>query len=174
MRGKKSTLITTLAVIISVLSLVSAFGVLGITNSVQGVSIEEKKIWKIEINDLSKLAMDEGAIEVIKEPSCNKFKLSYGLKLINVGNSQFEFTIKNDGNIDAIVNNIKINGIDEYKDYLNITINELKIGDVIKGNSFIQVKVITEYKKQLIDENMIPQLINLDNIEIDIDLKKIE
>ena len=46
MRGKKSTLITTLAVIISVLSLVSAFGVLGITNSVHGVSIEEKKIWK--------------------------------------------------------------------------------------------------------------------------------
>jgi len=31
-----------------------------------------------------------------------------------------------------------------------------------------------EYKKQLIDENMIPQLINLDNIGIDIDLKKIE
>ena len=53
MRGKKSTLITTLAVIISILSLVSAFGVLGITNSVQGVSIEEKKIWKSMYKNMS-------------------------------------------------------------------------------------------------------------------------
>lgn len=174
MRGKKSTLITTLAVIISVLSLVSAFGVLGITNSVQGVSIEEKKTWKLEINNLSKLAMDVGSIEVIKEPSCDKFKLSYGLKLINIGISQFEFTIKNSGNIDTVVNDIIINGIDQYKDYLNITFSELKVGDVIKSNSLVQVKVISEYKKQLVDENMIPQLINLDNIEIDIDLRRIE
>ena len=74
MRGKKSTLITTLAVIITVVSLVSCFGVLGISNSVQGVSIQEKKVWNVAIDNLSNLAMDEGAIEVIKEPTLDKIK----------------------------------------------------------------------------------------------------
>jgi hypothetical protein len=153
---------------------VSCFGVLGVTNSVQGISIQEKKEWKVIISDVSKLAMDQGAMEVIHEPSFDKYKVNYGLKFINVGHSQFEFTIKNDGDIDAIVNDIKVNGIDNYQNNIEVTLTELKIGDVIKANSMIQVKVLTDYNLQLIDENMIPQLINLENIEIDIDLKKVE
>lgn len=174
MRGKRSTFITTLAVITTIISLVSCFGVLGVTNSVQGISIQEKKEWKVIISDVSKLAMDQGAMEVIHEPSFDKYKVNYGLKFINVGHSQFEFTIKNDGDIDAIVNDIKVNGIDNYQNNIEVTLTELKIGDVIKANSMIQVKVLTDYNLQLIDENMIPQLINLENIEIDIDLKKVE
>lgn len=174
MRGKRSTFITTLAIITTIISLVSCFGVLGVTNSVQGISIQEKKEWKVIISDVSKLAMDQGAMEVIHEPSFDKYKVNYGLKFINVGHSQFEFTIKNDGDIDAIVNDIKVNGIDNYQNNIEVTLTELKIGDVIKANSMIQVKVLTDYNLQLIDENMIPQLINLENIEIDIDLKKVE
>ena len=109
MRGKKSTLLTTLTIIVTIISLVSCFGVLGVTNSVQGISIQEKKEWKVIISDVSKLAMDQGAMEVIHEPSFDKYKVNYGLKFINVGHSQFEFTIKNDGDIDAIVNDIKVN-----------------------------------------------------------------
>lgn len=174
MRGRKGTLITTLAIIITMVSVVSCFGVLGVTNSVQGISIQENKQWKVTFSDLSKIAMDQGAIEVLKEPNVDKYKINYGLKLINVGNAQFEFTIKNEGNVDTVVKDIKINGIDEYKNYLSINFTELKVGDVIKANSIVQVKVMTEYKVQLIDDNMIPQLINLENIEIDIDLEKIE
>lgn len=174
MRGRKGTLITTLAIMIALVSVVSCFGVLGVTNSVQGISIQEKKQWKVSLSDLSKIAMDQGAIEVLREPTLDKYRINYGLKLINVGNAQFEFTIKNEGNIDTVVKNITINGIDEYKDYMSISFTEIKVGDVIKENSMVQVKVLTEYKNQLIDQNMIPQLINLENIEIDIDLEKIE
>ena len=174
MRSKKSTFITTLAIIITIISVVSCFGVLGVTNSVQGISVQDKKEWKVAITDISKVAMDQGAIEVLREPSFDKFKINYALKMINIGHSQFEFTIKNDGNIDAIVNDIKINGIENYLNNVSVELTEIKKGDVIKANSIVQVKVFTDYKLQLLDEVMIPQLINLDNIEIDIDLKKIE
>ena len=174
MRGKRSTFITTLAIITTIISLVSCFGVLGVTNSVQGISIQEKKEWKVIISDVSKLAMDQGAMEVIHEPSFDKYKVNYGLKFINVGHSQFEFTIKNDGDIDAIVNDISVNGIDNYQNNVSVSLTEIKVGDVIKANSIVQVKVFTDYNLQLLDENMIPQLINLENIEIDIGLEKVE
>lgn len=174
MRGKKSTIISTLAIIITVISVVSCVGVLGVTYSVQGISVQENKQWKVIISDVSKIAMDQGAIEVLKEPFVDKYKIKYGLKLNEIGHSQFEFTIKNDGDIDAFVNDIKINGIDNYSDNVSISLLQLKIGDIIKANSFIHVKIITDYRLQLVDKKMIPQIINLDNIEIDIDLKKVE
>lgn len=174
MRGKKGTFITTLAIIITFVSVVSCFGVLGVTNSVQGISVQEKKEWKVNIEEVSKIAMDQGTIEVLREPSFDKYKINYGLKFINVGHSQFEFTIKNDGDIDAIVNDISVNGIDNYHDNVSVSLTEIKVGDVIKANSIVQVKVFTDYNLQLMDENMIPQLINLENIEIDIGLEKVE
>ena len=44
MRGKKSTLLTTLTIIVTIISLVSCFGVLGISNSVQGISIQKQDL----------------------------------------------------------------------------------------------------------------------------------
>lgn len=175
MRGRKSTLITTLAVICSVISLVSCFGVLGISNSIQGVSIEEKENWNVIIDEVTDIVMDEGSIEVIKEPSFNNYKVSYGIRLNKAESvAQFAFTIKNEGNVDAMVKNIKISGIDSYKDNLSISLSEIKVGDTIKAGTMIQVKVISNYLKQVNDEQLIPQIITLDNIEIDIDLEKIE
>ena len=175
MRGKKSTLITTLAVVFSVISLVTAFSVLGISNSIQGISIEEKKIWKLEIDNVSKLAMDEGAIEVLKEPSFDRFNVNYGIKLNRAQSvAQFEFTIKNEGNIDALVKKININGIGDYTKYITVNFFDFKEGDVIKAGSMIQVKVITNYLEQVNNELLIPQIVNLDNIDIDIELEKIE
>ena len=57
---------------------------------------------------------------------------------------------------------------------VSVELTKIKKGDVIKANSIVQVKVFTDYKLQLFDKAMIPQVINLDNIEIDIELKKIE
>ena len=109
MRGKKGTFITTLTIIITIISLVSCFGVLGISNSVQGISVQKQDLWKVNIENLTDLAMDEGAIEVIKCPCFEKFKINYGIKLKNAPSvAQFEFTIKNEGNIDALVKKINI------------------------------------------------------------------
>lgn len=175
MRGKKSTLLTTLTIIVTIISLVSCFGVLGISNSVQGISIQKQDLWKVNIENLTDLAMDEGAIEVIKSPCFEKFRINYGIKLKSAPSiAQFEFIIKNDGNIDAIVSDIKVNGIEQYKNNIDVSFTDLNIGDVIKHDTFILVKVVTSYNTQLYDDLLFPQEINLDNIEIDIELDKVE
>ena len=175
MRGKKGTFITTLTIIITIISLVSCFGVLGISNSVQGISIKKQDIWEINIDKMTNLAMDEGAIEVIKCPCFEKFKINYGIKLKNAPSvAQFEFMIKNDGNIDAVVSDIQIKGLEQYANNVSVTFNNLKIGDEIKHDTFVQVKAITTYNTQVYDDLMIPQELSLDNIEIDIKLDKKE
>lgn len=175
MRGKKSTFITTLTIIITIISLVSCFGVLGISNSVQGVSIKKQEVWEVNIDKITNLAMDEGAIEVINCPNFEKFKINYGIKLKSAPSvAQFEFMIKNDGNIDAIVSNIQVKGLEQYANNVTVTFTNLNVGDEIKHDTFVQVKVITSYNTQVYDDLMIPQELNLDNIEIDIKLDKKE
>ena len=74
--------------------------------------------------------MDIGAIEVLKEPIFDKFKANYGVKLIRPNsNAQFGFTLKNDGNIDAKITDIKITGIESYKNFVDISFVNLAVGD---------------------------------------------
>ncbi len=175
MRGKRSTFITTLAVIFSVISLVSCFGVLGISNSIQGVSIKEEEIWEVVLDNVTEIVMDEYAIEVLKQPSLDKYKINYGIRLNRAqSTAQFAFIVKNEGNVDAVVKDIKITGINGYENNLKVTLTNLAIGDVINAESMVQVKVVNNYDVELNDEMLVPQIINLDNIEIDIDLEKVE
>ncbi len=176
MKGtRKGTILTVLAVMISTISLVTCFNILSISNAYQGTSIKEKKVWDLRIDNVSELAMDIGAIEVLKEPTFDKFKANYGVKLIRPNsNAQFEFTLKNDGNIDAKITDIKITGIESYKNFVDISFVNLAVGDVIKEQSITSVKVILKYHTQKFDEELNPQEILLNNINIDIKLEKIE
>ena len=85
---------------------------------------------------------------------------------------QFFFDIENKGNIDAIVKNIKVEGID--KDKVQVSIVGLEKNDIINGERYIDnVKVIIECIKDNIDENGIKQPITQDiNIVLDIEKKE--
>ena len=122
---KKSTRLSLCAVVVSVLSLVSCFSVLGISNSFKGTSIKENREWNVYIDSLSIMNRDEELVELIKEPTVDKYKVSYGVKLNKArSNSQFEFTIRNDGNIDAEISEIIVTGIDQYSDYVKVKTEE--------------------------------------------------
>ena len=54
------------AIVIAVFSLISSFGLLGISNSVKGMSIQEKEEWNVSIDEVSSLATDNETVEVIK------------------------------------------------------------------------------------------------------------
>ena len=175
MKGtKRSTVVTMSAIVIAVFSLISSFGLLGISNSVKGMSIQEKEEWNVSIDEVSSLATDNETVEVIKEPEFKKFNANYGVKFGNVGSSQFEFLIKNEGNTDALVSDVVITGLEEYGNYIKTEFVNLNVGDVIEKESFICVKVITNCHTQLYDYNLVEQDIVLDNIGIDIKLEKVE
>lgn len=171
---KNGTKLTIIAIVISLISLFSSFGVLGVSQSVKGMSIKENKVWKLSIDEISKLATDNEFVEIIKEPELKKFNVSYGLKFKKLGSSQFEFLIKNEGKFDALVSDILVTGLDQYEEYINIEFVNLNIGDIIKKESYVSVKVITNCHTQLYDMNLIEKEIMLDNIGIDIKLQKIE
>lgn len=172
---KKSTAFTLLALLVSIISLGSCFTVLGVSNSVHGVSVEEKKEWDVKIDGLSNIAMDVDAIGVLKEPVLDKFKMNYGVRLVRAASTaQFEFLIKNEGDFDAEVTDIKVTGIENYTNFVDVSFVDLAVGDVISKESFVAVKVITNYHTQMSDMYLNPQEIFLDNINIEINLQKIE
>ena len=175
MKGTKNgTMVTMLAIVISVFSLISSFGLLGISNSVKGMSIKEEKKWNVSIDQVSELATDSESVEVIKEPAFSNFNANYGIKFNDVGSSQFEFLIKNEGNTDALVSDVVVTGLEDYGNYVETEFVNLNVGDVIKKESFICVKVITNCHTQLYDYNLMEQDIIADNIGIDIKLEKME
>ena len=172
---KKSTRLSLCAVVVAVLSLVSCFSVLGISNSFKGTSIKENREWNVYIDSLSTLNRDEELVELIKEPTVDKYKVSYGVKLNKArSNSQFEFTIRNDGNIDAEISEIIVTGIDQYSDYVKVTLSDVENRTILKEKSSIVVKVLTDYVIQYSDENFVPQIIELDDISIEFKMKKLE
>jgi hypothetical protein len=171
---KSSTKLTIIAIVISLISLFSSFGVLGVSQSVKGLSIKENKVWRLSIDDVSKLATDNEFVEIIKEPEFKKYNVSYGVNFKKIGSSQFEFLVKNEGDFDALVSDIVIAGLEQYEEYVEIEFVNLNIGDVIKKESYVTVKVITSCHTQLFDMNLIEKEIMLDNIGVDIKLQKIE
>ncbi len=172
---KKSTRLSLCAVVVAVLSLVSCFSVLGISNSFKGTSIKENREWNVYIDSLSTMNRDEGLVELIKEPTVDKYKVSYGVKLNKArSNSQFEFTIRNDGNIDAEISEIIVTGVDQYSDYVKVTLSDVENGTILEEKSSIVVKVLTDYVIQYSDENFVPQVIELDDISIEFKIKKLE
>ncbi len=173
-RVKKATMITGVAILVSVFSLALSFGFLGTSNASKGISVEEKEIWKVNVSDVSTIAVGNTNIIIDKEPFVNDNKITYGMKLSNVNDyGQFQFEIKNDGNVDAKVANINITGIEGLEQYIDINITNLEKGTVIeKGTLHSNIKVITTYKNQMIDENMLSQSIDLKNISIEVEFEK--
>ncbi len=175
-RVKKVTMITGVAILVSVFSLALSFGFLGTSNASRGISIEDKEIWKVNISNLSTIAVGNTNIIIDREPFINDNIVSYGMKLSNVNDyGQFQFEIKNEGNIDAKVSNIKITGIEGFEQYIDIGITNIEKGTIIKkGTLLSNIKVITTYKNQMVDENMLGQAIDLKNISIEIEFEKID
>lgn len=173
---KKVTSIIGITVIVSLFSLSLSFGALSKSNALTGVSVENRAVWKANIEKASTIAVDDNNVIVLKEPEISGNLIKYSIVLNRVTNyGQFQFNIKNDGNINARVKNIKIDGIDDYKQYVDVSLVNLKVGDVIKEGTLLNnIKVITVYKKQAYDENMMPKEIKLDNINIKIEFEKID
>ena len=172
---RKITTIILVAVVISIFSLFSCFGVLGLSNSLKGTSVLKEDIWSVDIENISTLAVDDVNNTILKQPVGKDYNIRYALKLNRVNNyGQFQFDIKNEGNVSAKVKSIEVDGIEEYGDYVDVSVVNLSEGDVIKAGTLVNnIKVVTMYKEQLYDENMLPQYINLDNINIKVEFEKL-
>jgi hypothetical protein len=172
---KKITVVTVFAILISFFSLSVSIGALGTANAFKGSSIENKKIWEVNIRDISTMAVSSNYVSISKEPSMIDNAINYSLTLSNVNDyAQFQFNINNSGNIGAKVKNIVISGLEEYEQYVDVSISNIAVGDLILPETISNIVVVTSYKEQLYDVNMWPQVISLENINILIEFESIE
>ncbi len=172
-QNKKCTLFSVIGIFVAFVSLVTSLSAMGTSMAGNGVAMENKGVYDIKIDNVSEIFSDE-EIEVIKSPESKENMISYGVKLKNIDSTtQVQFDIENKGNVNAKVKNVKINGIENYKDNVDVKVLGLNVGDVIDAEiKNLGVKVITQYKNPVIDENGMFSSVILDNINVEIEFDK--
>lgn len=170
------TTIMGMAALISLFSLSLSFGALGTSNAMKGTAIKNKEVWSINVKNVSTIVAGDDDVNVVHEPVINGNAINYSMVLCHENEyGQFKFNIVNDGNIDAKIKKINIVGLDDYKPYVDVSLGNLNVGDVIEDDSTLKnIKVVTTYKNQMYDDDMVPQEINLNNVSIDIEFEKID
>lgn len=173
---KKGTFTLVLAIIVSILSVMSSYTAYSYMEESVRVSHEINNTLDVEISDVSTIALNDEGITVLKEPSITNGKINYSLLLEYLDSySQFQFSVTNHSDFDVRVASINIEGLDNNSEYVTVELANLKVGDIIEAGVLLNdVKVITTYSKQYFDTSFIPQSIKLDNIDVSIEFEIIE
>lgn len=172
----KGTSILVLAIIVSIISVLSSYTAYSYMEESVRVSHEISNTLNVEVSDVSTIALNDEGITVLNEPSIVNGVISYSLLLEYLDSySQFQFAITNRGDVDVRVASINIEGLNENSEYATVELTNLKVGDVIEAGVLLSdVKVVTRYSKQYFDANFIPQSIKLDKIKINIEFEIVE
>lgn len=174
-RTNKVTIFIILGIFVAIISLFTCVTVFGSANACSGVALENIEIYEAKINDISDIYFENGTFEILKTANLeDKNIINYGLLLKKVDNyAQFQFDVENKGNIDVKIKNISILGYEEYKDYVDIKVDGINIGDTIEKSSVVSgIKVITTYKNPQYMENGFIKFIELNNLKIVIEFDK--
>lgn len=164
---KKVNLCIILGIVICIVSLASSIGALNKSYSSSFVSNEVDEKYVIGLYKVTDIYTDDN-INVLNNPIIKDYSLIYGVELLNLnGVAKFQFNLKNTGNIAAKVKNIEIYGYEDYKDYVKIEIDGLKVGDIIEEDSIIKkINVYTSYENPYYDLNGLIKNITLKDLKI--------
>ncbi len=169
----KITVLTVLISFVMICSFIVSFGALGTSQSLYGVSMEYQENWKISFDNISTMAISDDNVLVTRNPSENGKTINYALQLKQVGSySQFQFEIRNDGNVSAKVKKIEILGLDAYDENVSVSIVNLNVGDIVESDGILtNIKVITKYDNQYYSEESEIDYVTLNNVEINIEFE---
>lgn len=169
----KITILTILISFVMICSFIVSFGALGTSQSLYGVSMEYQENWKISFDNISTLAISDDTVLVTRNPSVSGNTINYALQFKQVGGySQFQFEIRNDGNVAAKVKKIEVLGLEEYDENVSVSFVNLNEGDIIESDGILSnIKVITKYDNQYYNEESEIDYVTLNNIEINIEFE---
>ena len=154
-----------LAFSISMYSLVSSYSAL---TTEDGVAIVKEDCYKVNLvlndNITSKNVISFDGVPTLED---NKFNFTIGLD--EVGSfGQIFFDVNNTGDYDAVIKSIEVEGLNEYKDYVNISLVGIEEGQVIDAGSLTKnASIKVSY------ENAFGSSINLNNIDVKINFEKV-
>ena len=175
-QSKKISIIALVAIMASTFSLFVSYAsltsTLEINNGKAIVTEEVEEKIDVKIANLYKESVSVDGDSFREGLLYSNNKMTFGVSLSQVGSSaEYYFDIRNDGNKDATVAEIKVSGLEKYLDYVTLTMEGLEVGDIINASSQIKnIKVLLTYNNQYYEEN-IPVGLVLDNVNVEIVVK---
>lgn len=181
-QSRKVTIIAVLAIVFSLVSLGVSYSSLNTVNIENGVATVQEKYSEIKLEGLKNIEVSDKALYLV-EPEVNNNKVNFGVSLSEQdSNCKYTFNVLNTGNIASMVKEIKINGIDEYKDNLEVIVDGINVGDIVNTKSDpILVNVTIKYSNPVTistggyydefwnyQETFEVQGIDLNNVELEI------
>ena len=163
----KITIIAVIALITAIYSITASYSML--TRKDDGVAVAKEEMNKIEVEVKDSITSSE-TIEFIGDPAIEDNDLIFSIDLDTLGSyGLIYFDIYNNGDFDCIYDGFEVEGLDKYKDYVNITINDIKKGDKIeKGASLRNLSLKVSYvnpSESIINLNVVRVKFKLDVVK---------
>lgn len=172
-QSKKVTILAIVAVIISIFSLIISFISLNMVDARSGLAVLKADSFVVTLDSVKDFYITEDNTFWIKEPSLNNGEVNFGISLHEVNSKgQFSFIIANKSDVNAKLNDIIIEGLDNYKDYIDYSITGLSVGDEIEATKLYPCKFVITYKEAYVNEEGIINSINLDDVKIKFEFGK--
>ena len=165
--------ITILAFIVALLSLGIGYSSYNTTVDATGTSEKLESIYEVRITNIHEDKTSSNTILYKQKPTITGNDISFSISNFEEkGSISFKFDIENLGNIDAKVKGIKLVGLDKYESSMEYKISNLKVGDIIKGDSKIKDNSFKlTYKTKVLDQLGNPINLELENLVLTIELE---
>ena len=169
-------IITILSMIVAVFSLGIGYSAYNINNEESGIATVIKDIYDIKIDNINSELTSNENITFKEKPVSTYNEVFFSVaNLIHENNISYKFDIINSGNIDIEIENIELKGIDNYKDNITFKIDNLKIGDIIKGEEQVKDNTFTlTYTNPIYDKYNNLMVVDLDNLKLIITFKPVK
>ena len=169
-------IITFLSLIIALISLGIGYMAYSMNNEVSGTSTIVESVYDIKMDNINSASTSKEDIVYKTKPFVVGNEVTFGIgNFSHEGNVSFKFDIYNNGNVDAIIKSIELIGIDNYSKNIEYSLSNIKVGDVIKGESKIVDNTFKlNYKNPIYDKRNNLISVDLDEVVLKINFELIK
>ena len=165
MKHFRITFYIILAFSLAIYSLYSSYSIL-IDND--GVALVKEDCYKVDLV-LNDNVTSSDIIAFDGSPTLEDNSFNFTIGLDEVGSfGQIFFDVENNGDYDAIVKNIEVDGLNEYEGYVNVSLVGIEEGQVIDAGTLTKNASI-----KISYDNDCGSAINLNDIDVKVNIEKV-
>lgn len=166
MKHIKITILILVAFVLAIYSITSSYSAL--IGGEDGIALVKEESYQVDLILNNNITSSE-IISFSGEPEIVDNEINFSIGLDEVGSfGQIYFDIDNKGDYDAILRDIEIQGLNEYQDYVDISLLGIEKGEVIENGTLVKnVSIKITYN------NDYGNSINLDNIGVKFNIEKV-
>ena len=178
MKNTKSRIkiITIMAFLVAILSIGVGYSSYNTTIEVTGKAIAIENEYDIKLDNIKEVSTSLNTILFSAEPSIINNSINFSItSMVPNNQATFKFDLYNNSLIPTKIKKITLKGLEKYQDNIEYSITNLKVGDIIKGESQVLDNVfLLNYKEPLKDEFGNSLNLNLDNLSLVIEFEQIK